>query len=124
MSRNKKRTSTPAARERRRRTAPADAGPRPDSLTVACSLAVMTAFACEIGVVLARVGVALASSLEWLGLLGGLLFFAALVVGAIGLMLLLIVVRRKRAPVPRPLIGFAMAVGVAPWLYWLVERLV
>lgn len=124
MSRKKQRRAQSFRASRRETNQVAQSGPRPDALTVAGALAVLTAFACEIGVLVVTVSAALFAPVVWLTMLGGLLYFGALVVGGIGLLLLAIVVYRKQTRIPRAFEAFAIAVGGAPWLFWLVRKLV
>jgi hypothetical protein len=85
-----------------------------ETMTVGWMLTVMTALVCQAGLVGVRVLELYQPDLDSLGALGELLLFAALVFGAISLMLAPIVLRLRRTPVPPGITIFAVAVGLTP----------
>jgi hypothetical protein len=94
--------------------------PRPHSLsetsaaeavTVAWLLAVMTALVCELG---SAASLWLGRGKENIALLGSYLFFAALVVGAVSLILAGVVLRVRRVRPPHGVTILAIVVGLAP----------
>jgi hypothetical protein len=81
-------------------------------------LTVLTALLCEVGSVAA---VALRGLGEGLALLGAYLLFAAVIIGAISLLLAVVVLRLRRQPPPRGITVFALVVGAAPLMVMLVN---
>lgn len=85
-----------------------------DFLTIGWMLAVMTAFLCELGAVVALLAGLAWPGLPWISLLSGVLLFAALVVGLAGVALIPAVLRARKVPPPTPITRFAIAVAAAP----------
>lgn len=80
-----------------------------EALTIAWLLSVFTALACQLGVVAAYL-----VGGERLEVLGGLLLFAALVVGLISIGVGQLAKRYRRVPAPRGISVFAWTVGLLP----------
>lgn len=80
-------------------------------------LAVFTTLACEIAAAVLRLAFA-----HWfneapgLAMFAGVMFFAALVLGAVSMLLLGAVLWIRKQPVPRGVLVFATVVSLAPWV--------
>lgn len=85
-------------------------------LTVVWMLSVMTTLVCELGAVVSRWGLWLAPEAGMLGVLSGVLLFAAAVIGAIALLMTPLVVKLRRHRPPRGILVFAVAVAVVPFI--------
>lgn len=90
-------------------------------LTVTWMMTVVTALICELGSVASTWFVRLRPESGRIAILGGVLTFAALVIGLISLGLLIAVVRRRQVPPPLGIIVFATVVGAAPLLAMLLR---
>jgi hypothetical protein len=86
-------------------------------LTIGWLLAVMTAGLCEVG---SMIALALRSTGAGMELAARYLFFAALVVGALSLLLAAAVCATRRAAPPRGILVASLAIGAAPLLILLL----
>ena len=82
-----------------------------EALTIAWLLAVFTALACQLGAVAAYL-----FGSERLQVLGGLLLFAALVIGLSSIGVGVVAKRYRLVPAPRGISIFALTVGLLPLL--------
>jgi hypothetical protein len=99
-----------------------EARPPIDGLTVAWTTTLITAVACELGAIGARAFVRFVlPEATLLGMLSGLMLFAAAVIGTVLLVLTPIIVYRKRSNPPMGVVFFAYVVGVVPWLGMLLQ---
>jgi hypothetical protein len=89
-----------------------------EALTIAWLLAVFTTLACEVGAVLALLFGG--PSLE---VLGGLLLFAALVIGLASIGVGMVAKRYRLVPAPQGIAIFAMTVGLLPIVGVIVQTL-
>ncbi len=113
----------PVGMAKKKRTRPPQPNPKPavranaevDRLIVAWMLAVMTAFACNLVGGLLWVWQAFATTGPALAALFAVALFAAAAIGVMELAALPVVLRRQQAP-PRPIVAFAILVGLLPWL--------
>jgi hypothetical protein len=90
-------------------------------MTVAWMISVLSVATCDLGAGILRL--LIDSDQSTLGLLSGVLFFAALVIGFISLGLLPIVLRSRQVPPPPGLVAFGVVAALFPWIA-LVARLV
>jgi hypothetical protein len=91
-------------------------------MTVAWMISILSVAVCDFGAGITRLF--LDSDLQTLGLLSGVLYFAALTIGLISLILLPIVLKSRRVPPPRGLVVFGVAVSVIPWIALVVQLIV
>jgi hypothetical protein len=89
-----------------------------EAVTVGWLLAVMTAGVCEIA---SAAALGLRSFGPGLELAAGYLFFVALVVGAISLLLAVVAYASRRVPPPPGLLVVGMVIGGAPLLVLLLQ---
>lgn len=115
-----KKTKKREARERR--------SPESDSesqgaevMTVAWLISILSVTICDFGAGITRL--LIEPDQQTLGLLSGVLYFAALTIGLISLILLPIVLKSRRMPPPRGLVVFGVAVSVIPWITLVVQLL-
>ncbi len=109
MSKRKRRTQQPPQEKTDPQTV--------EMLTVGWMLSVVTTLICEVGFVLARAYLLLVDpTASRMGVLAGMLLFAAAVVGVISLVLCAVVVKLRRAPPPQGVIVVAVVIGAIPLL--------
>jgi hypothetical protein len=105
-------------RKPRPKPTPAPASSEPQTvemLTVFWMLSVMTALLCEIGFALSRAYLRLVDPMAArMEVLGGMLLFAAAVVGLISLAACVVVVRLRKVPPPFGLIVCGIVIGAVP----------
>jgi hypothetical protein len=110
MARMTNATKTAAARS-------TPSAPRPDGLTVAWMLTLVTTLICLLCAVLSRAYVRLLRpESPTMVLFSGLALFAAAVIGLVLLGLTPVIVYRKRSHPPLGIVVAAYVVGVLPWL--------
>ena len=85
-------------------------------LTIFWTVLVTTAVGCNIGAAVTRLIHSNQPGNNAIGLLSGLLLFAAVVVGVLILGLLPVVYRMRKEPPPRGYVVFAVLIGAAPIL--------
>ena len=87
-------------------------------MTVAWMISVLSVSVCLLGAALAWLffGVPDQADGPGLGLLAGLLFFAALTIGMVSLLLLPMVLRSRNVAPPRSLVIFSVVASLAPWM--------
>jgi hypothetical protein len=112
----------------RRRKKPAPARP-PESravefLTVGWLLTVLTTLGCELGAAAAAACRVWQPDAVGLALLVRFLVFAALVIGLIGLGLTAAVIRMRRTPPPRAVSVAAIAIGLGPVAFVLIQLVI
>jgi hypothetical protein len=91
--------------------------PRPDGLTIAWMLTLVTTLVCLFAAVLARAYVRFVQpESPTMSLFSGLALFAAAVIGLVLLVMTPIVVYRKRSHPPRGIVIAAYVIGILPWL--------
>jgi hypothetical protein len=90
-------------------------------MTVAWMISILSVAVCDFGAVITRLMIE--PDQRNLEVLSGILYFAALTIGLISLILLPIVLKSRRVPPPRGLVVFGVAVSVIPWIA-LVAQLV
>lgn len=83
-------------------------------ITVLWALTVMTAFGCDVGLALARWLARSHPDARRLALLSELLLGAAVIIGAVALVLTPVVIRVRRRPPPRSFLFFAILTASAP----------
>lgn len=93
-----------------------------EAATVAWLITVLSVAICDFGTGFIRLW--LGPQDKSLGMLAGVLFFAALTIGLISLGLLQVVLRSRRVPPPRGLVVFGVTVSVIPWIALLLQLLV
>ena len=91
-------------------------------LTVGWGLTVMTTMICEVIAAVAMLIARWRMPAPWMETLAGTMLFAAVVTGAIGVALTMVVATARNTPAPRRLLIFAWIVSVAPLLI-AIERL-
>src|SRR5436190_20327400 len=85
-----------------------------DILTVVWMLTVVTAFVCELAGMAARLYLGQVPDSVGVQAMFQLLFFSALVIGLISLLMLPAVLKARRTPPPGGVTVFALVVGAAP----------
>jgi hypothetical protein len=91
--------------------------PRPDGLTVAWMLTLVTTMMCELCAVASRAYVRFVRpEATTISLLSGVSLFAAAVIGTVLLVMTPIILYRKRSNPPRGIVVAAYVLGVLPWL--------
>ena len=88
--------------------------PGADAVTIAWSLAVVTVLMCDVGAGLSWAYFAWKPEARLVGMLSGLLFFAAAIVGVLVLLLLPVIYRVRLEPPPRSFVALAVLVSLAP----------
>ena len=83
-------------------------------MTVAWMISILSVAACDFGAGVTRL--LLGPDQKNLALLAGILYFAALTIGIISLVLLPIMLKARRVPPPRGLVVFGIAASVMPWI--------
>lgn len=97
-------------------------GPPVDGLTVGWMLTLITTIFCLFVAISARAFVRyIQPQAAMIGVLSGLMLFAAAIISLILLVLTPIIVRRKISNPPQGLVVFAYAVGAAPWISMLLQ---
>ena len=86
-----------------------------ETITVAWMLSVMTALLCEIGALLAWI-YSQGRPGSMAAILAGLLFFGAMVIGGMALLMLPIVLKVRRSPPPLAITVAAILIAMAPVL--------
>jgi hypothetical protein len=79
-------------------------------------LAVLTTLACEVGAFALRGLISAEGEPFLLAYLAGILGVAAIVIGAISLLMTLLVVRRGVVIPPRVIVIAAVVIGLVPWI--------
>lgn len=82
--------------------------------TIAWMLSVVTTLFCELGSLVAWVFLRFQPESAWVGLLSRYLLAAAAIIGVISLLLAVGVFKLRRVPPPPGIMGFALAIGLAP----------
>ena len=93
-----------------------------DVATIGWMLTVITTLVCELGFVVAR-WFAKADPDGPLGMLSGLLLFAAVLIGFISLLAAPVAIKSRREPPPRGITVFALVVGAAPLVIMFVQMM-
>ena len=93
-----------------------------ETVTIAWTLTVMTSLLCDLGTAAARFYVWAQPDAVRIGMLSGVLFLAAVVVGIFSLMLLPVVLKVRREPPPRAFIVLAVIVAIAPLVAIVMQR--
>lgn len=94
----------------------ADQAARADLATTCWMLAVLTTLACEVGAFALRGLISAEGEPFLLAYLAGILGVAAIVIGAISLLMTLLVVRRGVVIPPRVIVIAAVVIGLVPWI--------
>ncbi|MCC7084321.1 MAG: hypothetical protein IT427_04860 [Pirellulales bacterium] len=117
MSKNKKHLSRQPADEVPAETQAADA------LTIGWMLAVMTTLICQVGALAVRWIAVANPGLTRLDNFSGMLFFVAMIVGVLALVLIPVLYRIRIVSPPRAIVVFAVVVSIAPWVTLIVQWL-
>ncbi len=94
-----------------------------DALTIGWMLAVLTTLICQIGALAMR-WIAIGNpKLAGLNNFSGTLFFAAMVIGVVSLLLIPVLHKIRIVSPPSTIVVFAVVVAIAPWITLLVQSL-
>lgn len=93
-------------------------------LTVGWMLTVITALVCEVGFLASSLAVSQFGASNSVSVLGGLLLFAAVVIGFISLIIAPVVLKSRKTPTPRAVIVVGVCAGLLPilTLFWQVSQ--
>jgi hypothetical protein len=94
-----------------------------EAATIGWMLCVLTATVCELGVLAARLYFAWHPDATVIGTAGELLLFASAIIGLVTLALIPVVYKVRRVKPPTVVVGFAVAIGLFPWLILLRQML-
>ena len=85
-----------------------------ETVTIAWTLTVMTSILCDLGTAATRFYVRAQPDEVRIGMLSGILFLAAVVIGILSLMMLPVVLQIRRVPPPRAFIVLAVIAAITP----------
>ncbi len=94
-----------------------------DAATIGWLLSAITAVICEFGLFAARLYFAANPQAQNVAQLGGLLIFAAVVVGTFTLILTPVVYKVRQVAPPMPVTVGVIAIGLVPWVVILAQSL-
>ena len=83
-------------------------------VTITWMMATLTVLMCEVGSIIVRLIVHRGTSAATLELFGGILTFAAIVIGLVVVILTPLVIRLRQTPPPPGIVVFAVAVALSP----------
>jgi hypothetical protein len=102
-------------------SAPPEETKAAEALTIAWTTTVVTGLMCDVGAAVSRLVAEGQPEVNAIGMLAGLLFFAATAVGVLSLVMLPFVLKARNEPPPSGFIVFAIVVATAPIAALLVQ---